>query len=126
DVYKRQVKVYVMDYRRPGQRGLEDPFRFGFLNRLRNRYARATAARIATMTQQELDELDRHPPCGSIPFTVALCASWVTAEAIKLLTGLGKVSYYPKETVVNLLDGTLRIRNKYSASYIIRQFLRRE
>ncbi|MGQ9661115.1 MAG: HesA/MoeB/ThiF family protein [Kiritimatiellia bacterium] len=118
-------KVYVFDYRKPNQRGLENPFRISFLNSLRNKYARIAAARLSTMNREELEAVDYHPPFGSIGFTVGLCACWVAAEAIKLLTGLGKVQRYPKEIVLDVLHPRLEIRTKYSLSYILGQFLRR-
>jgi molybdopterin/thiamine biosynthesis adenylyltransferase len=115
------MKIYVFDYRKPDQRGLENPFKLKVLNQLRNKYTRATVKDIEKMTEAELDELDRHPIWGVVGFTVNLCACYVVAEVIKLLTGLGKVNLYPKETVLDIFESTIDVRNKYSPIYVFRQ-----
>jgi hypothetical protein len=56
-----------------------------------------------------------------VGFTVNLCACYVVAEVIKLLTGLGKVNLYPKETVLDIFESTIDVRNKYSPIYVFRQ-----
>jgi molybdopterin/thiamine biosynthesis adenylyltransferase len=116
------MKIYVFDYRKPEQRGLENPFKLEILNKLRNRYARATVKDVEKMTEAELAALDRHPIWGVFGFTVNLCACYVVVEAIKLLTGLGKVNLYPKETVLDIFESTMEVRNKYSPLYAVRQF----
>jgi len=120
------LKIYVFDYRKPEQRGLENPFKLKILNQLRNKYAKATVKDIEKMTEKELDALDRHPPFGVLGFTVNLCACCMVAEAIKLLTGLGKVNLYPKETVLDVFESTMEVRSKYSPLYAVRQLWRRK
>jgi molybdopterin/thiamine biosynthesis adenylyltransferase len=120
------MKIYVFDYRKPNQRGLENPFKLGILNQLRNRYAKATVKDIEKMAEAELDAMDRHPTSGALGFTVNLCACYVVAEAIKLLTGLGKVNLYPKETVLDVFESTMEVRSKYSPLYAVRQLRRRK
>jgi hypothetical protein len=105
---------------------LENPFKLKILNQLRNKYAKATVKDIEKMTEAELDALDRHPPFGVLGFTVNLCACYVVAETIKLLTGLGKVNLYPKETVLDIFESTIDVRNKYSPLTTIRQLWRRK
>ena len=118
------MKIYVSDYRKPEQRGLENPFKLEILNQLRNRYARATVKDVKKMTEAELAALDRHPTWGVLGFTVNLCACYMVAEAVKLLTGLGKVNVYPKETVLDVFESTMEVRSKYSPLYTIRQLRR--
>lgn len=120
------MKIYVFDYRKPEQRGLENPFKLKILNQLRNKYARATVKDIEKMSEVELEALDRHPTWGVLGFTVNLCACYVVAEAIKLLTGLGKVNLYPKETVLDVFESTMEVRSKYSPLYAVRQLRRRK
>ncbi len=115
------MKIYVFDYRKPEQRSLENPFKLKILNRLRNKYAKATVKDIEKMTEAELDALDRHPAFGVLGFTVNLCACYVAGEAIKLLTGLGKVNLYPKETVLDVFESTMDVRNKYGLLYVLGQ-----
>ena len=120
------MKIYVFDYRKPEQRGLENPFKLEILNKLRNRYAKATVKDVEKMTEAELAALDRHPIWGVLGFTVNLCACYMVAEAIKLLTGLGKVNLYPKETVLDVFESTMEVRNKYSPLYAVRQLRQRK
>jgi len=115
------MKIYVSDYRKTEQRGLENPFKLEILNQLRNRYAKATVKDVEKMTEAELAALDRHPIWGVLGFTVNLCACYVVAEAIKLLTGLGKVKLYPKETVLDVFESTMDVRNKYGLLYVLGQ-----
>ena len=120
------MKIYVFDYRRAGQRGLEAPFRFAVLNRLRNKYAKTTIADAEGMSDDELEMLDRHPTFGSVGFTVNMCACYVVAEVIKLLTGIGRVPLYPKEIVIDLFAPSLTVRSKYSPAYVLRQLRDRQ
>lgn len=115
------IKIYIFDYRRASQRGLENPFKFKILNQIRNRYAKATLNDIERMNEAELDAVDYHPTFGSMGFTVNLCACYMVAETIKLLTGIGKVNLYPKEIVLDILNSKMEVHNKYSFLYIIKQ-----
>lgn len=118
------MKIYVFDYRKPDQRSLEKPFKLKILNRLRNKYARATFKEIEEMKEEELEAIDKHPIYGALGFTINLCACYIVAETIKLLTGLGKVNLYPKEISLDLFNSKMKVQNKYSPFYVIRQLLR--
>ena len=120
------MKIFVFDYRKPEQRGLENPFKLESLNKLRNRYAKVTVKDVEKMTEAELAALDRHPIWGVLGFTVNLCACYMVAETVKLLTGLGKVNLYPKETVLDVFESTMEVRSKYSPLYAVRQLRQRK
>lgn len=69
------------------------------------------------MTTEELDTWDKqlmHAPAATIGFITNLTGCLIGTEAIKLLTGKGKVCHYPKRIDFNAFDLTLKIHNPNS------------
>ena len=73
--------------------------------------------KLTEMSSEELDEVDSelmHPPAATIGFVTNLTGILIGMEAIKLLTGRGKVCHYPKRIDFNAFDLSLKIRNPNS------------
>lgn len=98
------IKIYVFDYLKTGQRCLENTFKLKILNQLRNKYERVSLKDIEKMTEAGLDALDHHPTFDVLGSTVNFCACYMVGETIKLLTVLGKLNFYPKETVLDVFE----------------------
>lgn len=72
---------------------------------------------LSSMTPQELDEWDErlmHAPAATIGFITNLTGCLIGIEAIKLLTGRGKVCHYPKRIDFNAFDLKLKVSNPNS------------
>jgi molybdopterin/thiamine biosynthesis adenylyltransferase len=72
---------------------------------------------LAEMTPEELDRWDQqlmHAPAATIGFVTNITGCLIGTEAIKLLTGKGKVCHYPKWIDFNAFDLTLKTTNPQS------------
>jgi len=73
--------------------------------------------KLTEMGPEELDEVDKqlmHPPAATIGFVTNMTGILIGMEALKLLTGRGKVCHYPKRIDFNAFDLKLRIYNPNS------------
>lgn len=72
---------------------------------------------ITEMTDEELDELDRtsgHSAMPSLNFVTNMVGCLMVAQAIKLITGKGKVHHYPKRLNLNIMNPKLNITSMFS------------
>jgi len=72
---------------------------------------------LTEMSPEELDKWDKqlmHAPAATIGFVTNLTGCLIGTEAIKLLTGKGRVCHYPQRIDFNAFDLTLRISNPNS------------
>jgi molybdopterin/thiamine biosynthesis adenylyltransferase len=68
--------------------------------------------KLTEMSPEELDKWDKqlmHAPAATIGFVTNLTGCLIGTEAIKLLTGKGKVCHYPKRIDLNAFDLTLKV-----------------
>lgn len=122
---KYSVMVHIYDYRNSHQRGLDEPFRLQFLNRLAKRLVTRTSD-VAELSREELERLDGVPETqGSLDFVVCVAACLVVAETVKLFTGRGRTFCHPKEVCLDLFALKLRVRHKYSALNLVKAIWRR-
>ncbi|KPJ69813.1 hypothetical protein AMJ44_02235 [candidate division WOR-1 bacterium DG_54_3] len=87
-----------------------------FIDRMYNRL-KWKRENLTDMSPEELDEWDKqlmHSPAATIGFVTNLTGCLIRIEAIKLLTGKGKVCHYPKRIDVNPFDLTLKASNPSS------------
>ena len=73
--------------------------------------------KLTEMSPEELDKWDKqlmHAPAPTIGFVTNLTGCLIGTEAIKLLTGKGKVCHYPKRIDFNAFDLTLKVNNPHS------------
>ena len=73
--------------------------------------------KLTEMSPEELDKWDQqlmHAPAPTIGFVTNLTGCLIGTEAIKLLTGRGKVCHYPKRIDFNAFDLTLKVNNPAS------------
>jgi molybdopterin/thiamine biosynthesis adenylyltransferase len=72
---------------------------------------------LTAMTRQELDVFDSqvmHPAMPTVNFVTNIAGALIVAEAIKLLTGTGKVCKYPKAWDIDIYHLSARVVNLYS------------
>ncbi len=72
---------------------------------------------ITEMNPEEIAEFDKnfvHPTAASLNFVTNMVGCWIVAEAIKILTGQGKVAFYPKYLDFDTFECTMRMRNSLS------------
>lgn len=72
---------------------------------------------ITEMNVEEIKEFDKnfvHPTAASLNFVTNMVGCWIVAEAIKMLTGKGKVAKYPKYLDFDTFELTMRLRNSLS------------
>jgi tRNA A37 threonylcarbamoyladenosine dehydratase len=72
---------------------------------------------ITEMSREELSELDKkwmHPPMPTMNFVTNIAGAMIVAEAIKLLTKTGKVSYFPHVFDLDLYQNRTKRGNLYS------------
>lgn len=110
------VKIRVFDYRDPRQIKYNEPFRWGFLNRLLAPFFDSSKSDFSTVTQEYVDGLDPvdESPSGSLGTTTTLVGCALATEAIKLLTGKGRTIRHPYETSLNLFSMRMRVAHKNS------------
>lgn len=69
------------------------------------------------MSPQEIELFDRtyvHPTAASINFVTNMVGCWIVAEAIKLLTGLGRCVVYPRYMSFDVFRGRCSIRHTHA------------
>ncbi len=72
---------------------------------------------ITEMNAEEIQEFDKnfvHPTAASLNFVTNMVGCWIVAEAIKMLTGKGKVAKYPKYLDFETFKLTMKLRNSLS------------
>lgn len=72
---------------------------------------------ITEMNVEEIKDFDKnfvHPTAASLNFVTNMVGCWIVAEAIKMLTGKGKVAKYPKYLDFDTFELTMRLRNSLS------------
>lgn len=72
---------------------------------------------ITEMTDEELDELDRktgHSAMPTLNFVTNIAGCLMVAQAIKLITGKGKVHHYPRRLNLNIMNPNLNITSMFS------------
>ncbi|MDO3379725.1 ThiF family adenylyltransferase [Geoalkalibacter halelectricus] len=72
---------------------------------------------ITEMNPDEVLEYDKnfvHPTAPSLNFVTNMVGCWIVAEAIKVLTGKGKVAHYPKYLEFDTFDLSMKLRNSLS------------
>ena len=73
--------------------------------------------KLTEMTREDLDKWDKqlmHAPAATIGFITNITGCLIGTEAIKLLTGKGKVCHYPRWIDLNCFDLTLKVTNPHS------------
>jgi tRNA A37 threonylcarbamoyladenosine dehydratase len=73
--------------------------------------------KLTEMTPAELEGWDKqlmHAPAPTIGFITNITGCLIGMEAIKLLTGRGKICHYPKRIDFNAFELTLKVRNNNS------------
>jgi tRNA threonylcarbamoyladenosine dehydratase len=63
---------------------------------------------------QEYDKNFVHPTAPSLNFVTNMVGCWIVAEAIKVLTGKGKIAHYPKYLEFDTFELRMRLRNSLS------------
>jgi molybdopterin/thiamine biosynthesis adenylyltransferase len=89
---------------------------YSLVDKLYDKYKWKTK-QLTEMSLEELDEVDKqlmHPPAATIGFVTNMTGILIGMEAVKLLTGKGKVCHYPKRLDFNAFDLKLRIYNPHS------------
>lgn len=82
-----------------------------------NRLKFGSSESLEEMYTEEIAEFDKryvHQTAASINFVVNMVGCVIVAEAIKLLTGKGKVIYYPSYLDFDIFNFKMRIRNSNS------------
>jgi len=82
-----------------------------------NRFKFGDSKPLKKMNPQEIAQFDRdnvHPTAPSLNFVTNMVGCLVVAEAIKLLTGRGKVIHYPKFLEFDTFNFKLKVRNSNS------------
>lgn len=72
---------------------------------------------LAEMDPQEVAAFDQkfvHATAPSLNFVTNMVGCWIVAEAIKVLTGQGKVAHYPRYLAFDTFDMTMQLRNSLS------------
>lgn len=72
---------------------------------------------ITEMNTDEIQDFDKsfvHPTAASLNFVTNMVGCWIVAEAIKMLTGKGKVAKYPKYLDFDTFELTMKLRNSLS------------
>lgn len=72
---------------------------------------------ITEMNVEEIKDFDKnfvHPTAASLNFVTNMVGCWIVAEAVKMLTGKGKVAKYPKYLDFDTFELTMRLRNSLS------------
>ncbi|MBN1637401.1 MAG: ThiF family adenylyltransferase [Ignavibacteriales bacterium] len=72
---------------------------------------------ITQMTDEELDELDRnsgHVAMPSLNFVTNIVGCLMVAEAIKLITGIGKIYHYPKRLNFDIMNPGFSVISMFS------------
>lgn len=76
---------------------------------------------LTAMTREELDEFDTkwmHPAMPTMNFVTNIAGAMIVCEAIKLLTGTGKVCNFPRAIHLDLYNHQMHIRNLYSPLHL--------
>jgi len=87
-----------------------------FIEKMYNRF-KWKGKKMTEMSPEELDQWDKklmHAPAATIGFITNITGCFIGTEAIKLLTGRGKVCHYPKWIDLNAFDLTLKVNNPNS------------
>ena len=125
--YMGGVKVQIYDYRNPRQRGRYEPFSIGILNRLCKRLFDTTKKDLEQMNPEDLDSLDEFRPTrGSLNPTCTVASGLAVSEAIKLLTGRGRIYCHPKEVYMDLFTWKIRVQHQYSFRKLLVKFWERK
>lgn len=102
-------RVQVFDYRRsPCTSGLEN---------LWKRLKFGKKKPLEEQTPEEIEDFDRahvHPTAPSLNFVTNMVGCLIVAEAVKLLTGKGRVAQYPRYMSFDVFEGDYRILNEWS------------
>jgi tRNA A37 threonylcarbamoyladenosine dehydratase len=102
-------RVQVYDYRRNSVWYKVEAFR--------DRLKRNGSKDITEMTRDELREFDAkvmHPAMPTMNFVTNIAGAMIVGEAIKLLTGTGKVCRFPNVVDYNLYSNRSSVKNLYS------------
>jgi len=89
---------------------------YSFVEKLYERF-KWKEKKLSEMSPEELDRWDKqlmHAPAATIGFITNITGCFIGTEAIKLLTGRGKVCHYPKWIDLNAFDLTLKVTNPNS------------
>lgn len=89
---------------------------YSFVEKLYERF-KWKEKKLSEMSPEELDRWDKqlmHAPAATIGFITNITGCLIGTEAIKLLTGKGKVCHYPKWIDLNAFDLTLKVSNPHS------------
>jgi molybdopterin/thiamine biosynthesis adenylyltransferase len=89
---------------------------YSFVEKLYERF-KWKEKKLSEMSPEELDRWDKqlmHAPAATIGFITNITGCFIGTEAIKLLTGRGKVCHYPKWIDLNAFDLTLKVNNPNS------------
>lgn len=82
-----------------------------------NRLKLGNSKPLDQMNAEQIADFDRkhvHPTAPSINFVTNMVGCLIVAEAIKLLTGKGRVVHYPKYAQFDAFDFKMKIRNSNS------------
>jgi molybdopterin/thiamine biosynthesis adenylyltransferase len=91
------------------------------LESIRDRIKSKGGKDLTKMTREELDEFDKnwmHPPMPTMNFVTNIAGAMIVCEAVKLLTGTGKVCNFPRVIDLDLYNHRMRIRNLYSPLHL--------
>lgn len=72
---------------------------------------------LESMTKAEIADFDRryvHPTAASVNFVVNMVGCCIVAEAVKFLTGRGKVAAWPRYMAFDTFDWRMRVHNELS------------
>jgi molybdopterin/thiamine biosynthesis adenylyltransferase len=89
---------------------------YSFVEKLYERF-KWKEKKLSEMSPEELDRWDKqlmHAPAATIGFITNITGCFIGIEAIKLLTGRGRVCHYPKWIDLNAFDLTLKVSNPNS------------
>jgi len=84
-----------------------------FIEKMYNRF-KWKGKKLSEMSPEELDKWDKqlmHAPAATIGFITNLTGCLIGTEAIKLLTGRGKICDYPRRIDFNAFDLKLKVNN---------------
>jgi molybdopterin/thiamine biosynthesis adenylyltransferase len=116
------IKIRVYDYRKPGQKRYDEPFRLGIVNRILAPLFDSSRTDFCRVTQEDVDKMDARdsgPAGGSLGTTTTLVGCALTTEVIKLLSGRGTTICHPYETYLDFFSMKMRVAHKNSLGNIL-------
>jgi len=113
-------RVQAFDYRRsPCSSLLDDVWQ---------RFKLGKEKPLADRDPEEIEAFDRahvHPTAPSLNFVTNMVGCLIVAEAVKLLTGKGRVVHYPRYISFDVFEGSHSVRNEVSPinTHVFRRIL---